>query len=393
MNLDIYLSVQLGIDILIARQFEQLRNKRVALLTHIPATDSKLIPTISHFTNSKIIDTKLIFAPEHGLFSALQDQVFIKNYQQKNIPVLSLYGTTLCPPLKILKTIDIAIIDLVDIGTRYYTFIWTAILFIKEIAALHKKILILDRPNPLNGVTVQGPFLEKEFSSFVGLYPLPVRHGMTIGEICNMINQEYELHADVEVIRMNGWKRRFYFPDTGFCWSIPSPNMPSFETSIVYPGMCLLEGTNVSEGRGTTRPFEIFGAPYIDEEKLVNELNKKNLPGVAFRPLKFIPTFHKYKNQICGGAQIYVRNLKIFDPIYVGIEIISMIKRFYPRDFCWRNPPYEFEKQKMPFDILIGNSWIRKAIEEGKSVKWMKQKWQKKLDEFARIRRKYLLYN
>ncbi|MGQ9663771.1 MAG: exo-beta-N-acetylmuramidase NamZ family protein [bacterium] len=385
--------MQMGIDILTAHQFERLRDKKIALLTHIPATDSKLISTISHFTNSKTVDTKLILSPEHGLFSAMQDQVFIKNHQQKSIPVVSLYGRELCPPLKILKTIDIAIIDLVDIGVRYYTFIWTAILLIKAMAELHKKVLILDRPNPLNGATVQGPVLEKEFSSFVGLYPLPVRHGMTIGEICNMINRKYKIDCDLEVIKMEGWKRSYCFTDCQRFWTIPSPNMPSFDTSVVYPGMCLLEGTNVSEGRGTTRPFEIFGAPWIDEEELVRELRKIDISGVRFRPLKFIPTFHKYKGKLCGGVQIYVDNIKSFDPVVLGLEIIRLIKMLYPKNFAWRMPPYEFEKKRLPFDILIGNSWIREAIERGDSVSSMKKRWQRELNDFIHTRRKYLLYD
>ncbi len=391
-NFNIYLSVLLGIDILLADKYEPLTDKKIALLTHIPATDTKLIPTISHFVNSKITNTKLIFAPEHGLFSALQDQIFVKNQRQKNILVVSLYGKRLSPTLKILRSIDIVVIDLVDIGTRYYTFIWSAILLIKIMSALRKKIIVLDRPNPLNGITVQGPVLEENFSSFVGLYPLPVRHGMTIGEICNMINREYKFNVDLTIIKMEDWKRRFYFPDCGLYWTVPSPNMPSFETACVYPGMCLLEGTNVSEGRGTTRPFEIFGAPWIDEEILVKELAQRDIKGVKFRPLKFIPTFHKYQGKVCGGAQFYVTDLKTFDPVCLGLEIISTIKRLYPKKFAWRKPPYEFEKKRMPFDILIGNSWIRETIEKGRPVSLMKRRWSKDLERFKRMRQKYLLY-
>lgn len=393
MNFNIYLIMHLGIDILITSKFKALRKKRIALLTHIPATDSTLVPTINHFVNSKIIDTKLIFAPEHGLFSALQDQIFVKNQQQKNIPIVSLYGTRLCPPLKILRAIDIVVIDLVDIGTRYYTFIWSAILLIKKIAELRKKIIVLDRPNPLNGITMQGPVLEAKFSSFVGLYPLPVRHGMTIGELCNMINRESKFNADITIIKMEGWKRMFYFPDCGLYWTVPSPNMPSFETASVYPGMCLLEGTNVSEGRGTTRPFEIFGAPWIDGEILVKELRQKKIRGVEFRPLKFIPTFHKYQGMVCGGAQVYVTDLKTFDPVCLGLEIVSTIRNLYPKNFAWRRPPYEFEKKKMPFDILIGNSWIREAIEKGRPVSLMKRRWSKDLELFKRMRKRYLFYD
>ncbi|MEO0122862.1 MAG: DUF1343 domain-containing protein [candidate division WOR-3 bacterium] len=381
-----------GIDRLIAENFAMFKNKNLALLTNIAATDCKLRPTIYHFIDCRKINLKFIFAPEHGLFSALQDQIYVKNHKQERIPVLSLYGKKLVPQLSIIREIDTLVVDLIDIGTRYYTFVWSALLLLKELARLKKKMVILDRPNPLNGLTVQGPVLEEKFVSFVGLYPMPVRHGLTIGEICNMINVEKHLGVDLEVIKMEGWKRKFYFPDCSLKWTVPSPNMPSFETALVYPGMCLLEGTNISEGRGTTRPFEIFGAPWIQEEKLVKELNRKNIMGVEFRPLKFIPTFHKYCGKICGGAQIYVNDLKNFDPVCTGLEIISTIKELYPKKFTWRKPPYEFEKNKMPFDILIGNSWIREAIEKGKSVGTMKKRWQKELKEFKKKRVKYLLY-
>ncbi len=381
-----------GIDRIINKNFFLFKNKNLALLTNISATDHELRPTIYHFINCKKINLKFIFAPEHGLFSALQDQVYVKNHKQNRIPVLSLYNKKLVPRISILSEIDALVVDLIDIGTRYYTFVWSAVLLLKQLARLKKKMFLLDRPNPLNGLTVQGPVLEHDFSSFVGLYSLPVRHGLTIGEICKMINIEENIGTDLEIIKMKGWKRRFYFPDCGLKWTVPSPNMPSFETALVYPGMCLLEGTNVSEGRGTTRPFEIFGAPWIKEEELVKELEERNIQGVEFRPLKFIPTFNKYCGKVCGGAQIYVSDLERFDPVCAGLEIISAIKRLYPKKFAWRKPPYEFEKKKMPFDILIGNSWIRRAIETGGSVDSMRKKWIEGLERFKRKRKQYLLY-
>lgn len=385
--------MQNGIDRIISDNFACFVDKNTALLTNISATDKKLQPTIYHFINNKKFNLHFILAPEHGLFSALQDQVSVKSFKKRRIPIISLYGKKRIPPLNILKVIDILIVDLIDIGTRYYTFVWSAVLLLKQLARMNKRIIILDRPNPLNGITIQGPILEKKFLSFVGLYPLPVRHGLTIGEICNMVNIEERINCDLQVIKMTGWQRKFYFTDCNLNWTVPSPNMPTFETALVYPGMCLLEGTNVSEGRGTTRPFEIFGAPYIDEEEIVKELDLKKIPGVQFRPLKFIPTFHKYKGLVCGGAQIYVNDLERFDPVFTGLEIISTIKRLYPKKFAWRKPPYEFEKKKMPFDILIGNSWIRQEIERGDSVDSMRMRWEDDLERFRRKRKKYLLYD
>ncbi|MCX7995798.1 MAG: DUF1343 domain-containing protein [candidate division WOR-3 bacterium] len=385
--------MELGIDILIEDRFSCLRNKKIALLTNISATDKKLNPTFYHFINCEKFQLKFILAPEHGLFSALQDQVFVKNRRSERIPVLSIYGKNLTPPVSVLKEVDVVVVDLIDIGTRYYTFVWSAVLLLRKLAQLNKKLIILDRPNPLNGITIQGPVLEKRFISFVGLFPLPVRHGLTIGEICRMVSIEENINSALEVVKMKGWRRRMYFPECNLKWTVPSPNMPSFETALVYPGMCLLEGTNVSEGRGTTRPFEIFGAPWIDEEEVVKELNNRYIKGVAFRPLKFIPTFHKYCGAVCGGAQIYVIDLKKFDPIITGLEVISTIKRFYPEKFSWRKPPYEFEKEKMPFDILIGNSWVRKSIEQDEPVHRIERRWQEGLQAYKKRHKEFLLYD
>jgi uncharacterized protein YbbC (DUF1343 family) len=292
----------------------------------------------------------------------------------------------------ILNKIDVLVIDLQDIGTRYYTFVWSALLLIEQVANLDKEILILDRPNPLNGGTVQGPVLEPEYVSFVGLYPIPVRHGLTIGELCTLVNDELDLGADIKVVKMTGWTRDLYFNDTGLFWTMPTPNMPSFSTALVYPGMCLLEGTNISEGRGTIKPFELFGAPWIDPFTFIKAINKKKIPGVQFRPTFFIPTFNKYKNRLCGGAQIYVLNERRFDPFSAGLEIIQTIKRLYPEKFKWRRPPYEHETQKLPFEILTGNAWIKQYLDKNHSVASISREWQMDLYRFKRKRRKYLLY-
>lgn len=332
--------------------------------------------------------------PEHGLYAAIQDQIRQDGYydKERDIEISSLYGRTLRPDMDMLKKIDILVIDLQDIGTRYYTFLWSAILMIKCMALLEKKVIILDRPNPLNGRTVQGPVLESGYSSFVGLFAIPVRHGMTIGELCNLINKEFKIGAQIEIIKMKDWMRKFYYDDTDLCWIPPSPNMPSFDTALVYPGLCLLEGTNVSEGRGTTRPFEIFGAPWIDPFCFVEAIKKRNISWVNFRPTYFVPTFNKYRGRLCGGAQIYVMNRERFDPFSTGLEIIRTIKNLYPSKFKWRKPPYEFEKKRLPIDILLGNSWIREAIEINRSIASMKKRWEQDLNRFKRMRKKYLLY-
>lgn len=384
-----------GINTLIFNKFKPLIGARVGLCTNISSCDSYMRPTIQLFSRDKTLKLKAVFAPEHGLYGALQDQVKADDHydKDKKIKVYSLYGRKLAPDINILKNIDTLVIDLQDIGSRYYTFLWSALLMIKQMAKLKKKTFILDRLNPLNGDTVQGPVLEPEFSSFVGLYPIPIRHGMTIGELCNLINNEFNLGAEIKIIKMKSWLRRYYFSDSELPWTVPSPNMPTFRTALVYPGMCLLEGTNISEGRGTTNPFEIFGAPWIDPFCFVKTIKSKKITGVNFRPTYFMPTFNKYKSKLCGGAQIYVINIKKFNPVTMGLEIIKTIKNLYPDKFKWQKPPYEYERHKLPFDILVGNSWIRRAIEKNKSIASIKNRWDQDLSKFKKVRKKYLIYD
>jgi uncharacterized protein YbbC (DUF1343 family) len=384
----------LGIDLLASNRFKLLTGMNVGLCTNISSCDSQLQPTITLFEQQRNFNFNVVFTPEHGLFSALQDQKKSSDFydKKKNIKIHSLYGERLVPDIAVIKKLDCIVIDLQDIGTRYYTFLWSAILLIQKCALLKKKIIILDRPNPLDGVTLEGPVLEPHFSSFVGLYPIPVRHGLTIGELCTLINTEFTISADITVVRMKQWRRCHYYNDTGLPWTVPSPNMPTLSTALVYPGMCLLEGTNISEGRGTTRPFEIVGAPWVDPLLLIKSLEKEKLPGVQVRPTFFIPTFNKYKNELCGGLHIYVSNRKRFNSVLTGLVIIKTIKKLYPDTFRWRQPPYEFEKKILPFDILIGNAWVREAMNRKQSITVMRRKWLKELNEFKKIRKKYLLY-
>jgi len=366
---------------------------KIGLLSNFSCCDSALNPTISLFEKAQETELKAVFAPEHGFHTALQDQVRVPDSQHhKHTRIHSLYGRHRQPAQKTLKTLDAVVVDLPDIGTRYYTFLWSAILMARAAASMGKKVFVLDRPNPLNGLTVQGPLIDKGFESFVGLYSLPIRHGMTIGELCSMLNQENDLGADIKVIKMKGWKRNNFDVDNKLFWTMPSPNMPCFSTAAVYPGMCLLEGTNLSEGRGTTKPFEVFGAPYIKPYDLAQTLKECRIPGVTFRPTYFMPTFHKYRGELCGGLQIHYTNLHQFNPVTTGLHVIKAIHDLYPGDFQWRQPPYEFEKKKMPFDILAGNSWIRKAIEKKRSVSAIQEKWRAELNSFKKIREQYLLY-
>jgi uncharacterized protein YbbC (DUF1343 family) len=389
----LYFHVLLGIDRLVAEDYKSLMGMKIGLLSMSSCCDSRLFPTISLLADSRRTKIVALFAPEHGLHGALQDQIAVPDAtHDTGISIYSLYGRQRKPALAALEQTDAVVIDLQDVGSRYYTFLWSAMLMIEQAAKLNKIIFVLDRPNPINGIDVEGPVLDRAFASFVGIYAIPIRHGMTIGEMCNMLNQTENLNANLRIVRMKGWRRNVYYDETSLFWNIPSPNMPGLSTAFVYPGMCLVEGTNVSEGRGTTRPFEIFGAPWIDPSRLLRELLKKGMPGVAFRPLHFIPTFHKYHGQLCAGLQMYVKDRKKFRPVATGLEIVRALHRLYPEHFRWRDPPYEFEKEKMPFDILVGNKWIREGIEQGASVRTLEKRWMPALKKYKILRKEHLLY-
>jgi uncharacterized protein YbbC (DUF1343 family) len=386
--------VQSGLDVLMAADLKELRGARVGILSHQASVDIRLRHIISllHARNTQIT---AIYAPEHGLWGTAQDQVEIDPSRESilNVPIFSLYGKHRSPTEEMLAGIDILICDLQDIGSRYYTFIWTMALAMQACAKTGKKFIVLDRPNPINGVDMEGPVLDLHFASFVGLYPVPVRHGMTIGEIALWLNGRMKLGADLTIIRMKGWKRSMYFEETGLPWVLPSPNMPTVDTAVVYPGGCLIEGTNLSEGRGTTRPFELLGAPFINPESLAGILNRENLPGVTFRSCRFDPTFHKFQGDSCGGVQIHVQDRRTFKPFLTTLTLIQRCFDLHETKFAWRDPPYEYERVKLPFDILCGTDTIREAIESGRPVRNLQDDWQADISAFARERKPFLLYN
>lgn len=393
------MSVETGIDICVKNKFKSLNKEKIGLLVHSASVDSKLRYTQDLFIkNCKVTS---LFGPEHGIYSKKQAFIKIKTIKDKKtgLPVYSLYGKTLEPTKEMLKNIDILVIDLQDIGTRYYTYIWTMALAMKACARYNKKVVVLDRPNPINGVTIEGTVLDTRFSSFVGMYPIPVRHGMTIGELAGMFNKEFKINSNLEVIKMNGWHRRMWVDETGVPWILPSPNMPTLETAIVYPGMCLLEGTNISEGRGTTRPFETFGSPWISAKQLYKELDEEKLPGVRFKPVSFVPTADKFKGKLCKGAQIHITDRNKFSSFITGVTVIKVIKKLYPESFIWKSLPYEpvfvrNTRDIMAVDLLIGNSDIRKQIDSASlsSKEALMKEWGRGLSKFAYLRKRYLLY-
>ncbi len=387
--------IRIGLNLFEKAWPKRLKVSRVGLLVHPASINNRFEHAVNLFIKSRNFELKAIFGPQHGIHGETQDNmVEWRGFQdfRTGLPVYSLYSHTRKPEPSMLKDIDVIVVDLQDIGSRYYTFIWTMDLCMEACMEMTKSIVILDRPNPIGGTITEGPVLEAAFTSFVGRRPLPVRHGMTIGEIGSYLRNEFYPTLDFYVISMEGWNRKMWFDETGLPWVMPSPNIPTLDTATVYPGMCLLEGTCLSEGRGTTRPFEIFGAPFIDPERFARSLNAFRLLGVVFRPLYFQPTFQKHAGEICGGAQIHVTNRDRFKSFKVGVAVLKAVRDLYPEEIIWRQPPYEYETEKMPIDILSGTDRLRRDIERGEDLNKMEEWWEEQRQEYQKIRRRYLIY-
>jgi uncharacterized protein YbbC (DUF1343 family) len=388
--------VRTGLDQIATKWPKVLKDARVGLVVHPASVSRMLRHAVSICREALKFRVKALFGPQHGIRGETQDNMIEwEGFRDEatGIPVFSLYGKSRRPTPEMLRGLDALVIDLQDVGARYYTFIWTMALIMQACREEGKAVIVLDRPNPIGGKLTEGPpVLAPGYSSFVGLHPLPVRHGMTIGEIALYLQTAYQ-GVQLHIIGMKGWARGMWFDDTGLPWVLPSPNMPTVETASVYPGMCLLEGTNLSEGRGTTRPFEIFGAPFIEPDRLVGRLSGFGLGGVVFRPLYFLPTFQKHAGTLCGGVQIHVTDRRRFRPFKTGVGILKAVFELYPKDFSWKNPPYEYEERLMPIDILAGTDRLRKDIEAGTDLNEMEHWWDEELRAFEReIRNKNLLY-
>jgi uncharacterized protein YbbC (DUF1343 family) len=390
--------VRTGLGVLINSQKSKLKGKRLGLLAHAASVMKQVRYAWDALLELPGVRLAVLFSPEHGLMGTHQDQEEVGQQQEvlcKGVPIHSLYGedsATLRPSAEILKEIDLLLVDLQDVGSRYYTYLYSLAHCMEVCRETDTEVWVLDRPNPIGGLLLEGNLVSPGYHSFVGRYPLPVRHGMTIGELAEMFNQTFHISCSLRVIPMEGWKRRMWFDQTGLPWVLPSPNMPTLDTATVYPGGCLFEGTNLSEGRGTTRPFEIVGAPWIVPEILARTLNGLELPGVRFRPLWFRPTFHKYAGEDCGGVQIHVVNRREFLPYLTGVHLIASAAELWPRSFDWRREPYEFESDRLAIDLLAGGTWLREAVEEGRDVARLPEGWKRELLGFRRLRKDYLLY-
>jgi uncharacterized protein YbbC (DUF1343 family) len=386
--------VRTGLEVLVHRRRSLLRGLRIGLIAHQASVDADYTHAADLLRGVRGARLIRLFAPEHGLWGAAQDHAGIRTMRDPatSLRVWSLYGAQRAPTRAMLAGLDGLVIDLQDVGARYYTFVWTMALAMRKCGRAGVRVIVLDRPNPLGGALVEGNVPDPRFASFVGLYPLPARHGLTIGELAAYLNTEHALGCDLTVVPLSGWRRHMLWQDTGLPWVAPSPNMPTPDTARVYPGGCLIEGTNLSEGRGTTRPFEWIGAPYLDAHGYARALNDLGLAGVHFRPARFAPTFHKWAGRLCGGVQVHVTDPARFKPFLAGLAEIAVARRQAPRAFQWKRPPYEFEQRRPPMDILCGTDAIRRQVEAGWSLSAIEASWRGDLALWQRRRRRYLLY-
>jgi uncharacterized protein YbbC (DUF1343 family) len=385
--------VSLGSDRLLASP--SLEGRRVGVVCNPASVDSELRNIVDRLAAATGTTLAAIFGPQHGFRSDVQENMIETAHARdddRRVPVYSLYSETREPTADMLRGVDALVIDLQDVGTRIYTYIYTMANCLRAARRHAVKVIVCDRPNPIGGTAVEGPMLVPGYESFVGLFPIPMRHGMTIGELARLFNEEFGIGADLEVVSMGGWRREMYFDDTGVPWVLPSPNIPTLDSAIVYPGTVLFEGTNVSEGRGTTRPFELLGAPWIHAETFAGSLNRLGLPGVLFRPTVFEPTFHKHAKASCGGCQIHVLDRRTFRPVETGVALLGAFRACGPGHFAWRDPPYEYEHEKLPIDILAGTSELREQFDRGMPAAEIARSWRPAVEAFMDVRRRYLLY-
>ena len=386
-------AVRLGSDVLAAS--DRLRGARVGIVCNHASVDPTFLHVVDRLAQVDDVRLAAIFGPQHGFRSDVQDNMIETPHgsdSMRRVPVYSLYSETREPTAEMLRDVDVLVIDLQDIGARIYTFIYTMANCLRAAARHEIPVVVCDRPNPIGGVEVEGTCLVSGFESFVGQFPIPMRHGMTIGELAALFNESFAIGASLEIVRMERWHRPMFADDTRQPWVMPSPNMPTLDTAVVYPGTVLFEGTLLSEGRGTTRPFELVGAPWIDAERLADAMNALDLPGAYFRPAVFEPTFQKHARHACGGCQIHVLDRKAFRPVITGVALIQTLRRLDPSSFTWRPPPYEYEHEKLPIDILAGSDALRRQIESDVPIDEIAASWREDEQAFEELRKPYLMY-
>lgn len=388
-------TTRLGVEVLLADKIELINNLRVGLVCN----QASVLPDLRHvadvFAMRADINLSAYFGPQHGIRGDVQDNMIETPHTtdtRTGKPVYSLYSETREPTEAMLADVDVIVFDMQDVGCRIYTFAYTMANCMRAAARYGKRVVVCDRPNPIGGAQVEGNVTETEFTSFVGQFEIPTRHGMTIGELARMFNEHFGIGCDLEVVTMDGWSREMWFEETRLPWVLPSPNIPTVETCVVFPATVHLEGTELSEGRGTTKPFELNGAPFIDPYRWKAALDEYDFPGVVFREGYFQPTFQKWAGQTCGGVQLHVTDRNAFTPVIVGIAMVKTAYDLYPKHFQWKQTAYEYVFDKNPFDVVSGTDKIRRAIEEGLSLNEIEEAWYARLKEFKAIRDQFFLY-
>ena len=387
--------IKLGLERLLDERVDALAGVRVGLVCNQASVDHGFRHAADLFHEHSQINLTALFGPQHGIRGDVQDNMIETEHavdRRTQVPIYSLYSETREPTDEMLRDVDVIVVDLQGVGCRIYTFAYTMANCMRAAKRLGKKVVVCDRPNPIGGEMVAGNVTERGHESFVGQFSLPTRHGMTMGELSRLFNKHFGIGCELEVIELDGWTRDLWYEDTDGPWVLPSPNIPTPDSCKVFPGTVHLEGTQMSEGRGTTRPFELVGAPYIDPDKYAKSLAALNLPGVAFRSCGFMPTFQKHGGKTCGGVQIHVMDRASFEPVSAGVAIVKIAHDLYTDEFLWKEPPYEYEFERNPFDVISGTTEMRAQIERGESLDAIVESWQPALSEFKRIRSEYLLY-
>jgi len=387
--------VVLGLERLLSEERDLLGSARVGLVCNQATVDHSLRHAADLLHADRGLRLTTLFGPQHGIRGDVQDNMVETAHgtdRATGLPVFSLYSETREPTPRMLEDVDAIVVDLQDVGCRIYTFVYTMAHCMRVARTLGKRVIVCDRPNPIGGEKVEGNVLDPAFASFVGLFPLPTRHGMTAGELARLFNDAFGIGCALEVVPMQGWTRGMWMDDTDAPWVLPSPNMPTLDTATVFPGTVHLEGTQMSEGRGTTRPFELVGAPWSEPEAYAERLNALGLPGVHFRPTVFQPTFQKHGGRSCGGVQIHVTDRARFPPVKAGVAVVQEAYAMDSRAFRWKEPPYEYVFDKNPFDVISGTDALRTAIEARRPLEEIAGGWAAGEDAFRRQREKYLLY-
>jgi uncharacterized protein YbbC (DUF1343 family) len=391
--------VQTGLDCCVHDRFQAFRGLRVGVIANPTSVDPRMIHLVDHLSMAEGVTLAALFGPEHGIRADAQDMIGVESERDRKsqLPVHTLYGPTsesLTPTPDQLDGLDALIFDVQDVGSRYYTFAATMLYAMKAASALGLKFFVLDRPNPIGGTIVEGPTIRAGYFSFVGPHPVPIRHGMTVGELALLFRSECSIDVDLTVIRCQGWERSMLWPGTGLHWVLPSPNMPTADTSLVYPGGCLIEGTNLSEGRGTTRPFELWGAPWLDPEELAQAAPWTT--GLALRPCAFRPTFHKHAGQTCFGVQPHVTHPDEFAPVFFYTAMLAEARKQAPDQFAWRTEVYEFVTDPIAIDLLYGSDRERLLIESNPTrddLLDLRNLWVDEQADFRERRTPFLLYD